>query len=365
MSQLVLRFAVSADGLPQSGLLCDAQSMPFRRRSSLRTAVLAAAVLWAEPAAAQPDTLPALGADPNRVSVSGLSSGGFMALQYAVAFSSSTIGVGVVAGGPYNCAYISVGGTAACEKGAPVGADSYKAAAFFAAMGQIDPVERLKSQNVYLFSGTEDNTVRQTVVDAVGKFFSAAGTTHVQYVRSVSAGHAFVSVNFGAACATSAQPYVNECVVDGVPYDQPREILKQIYGDLQQKATNLSSSPRSFDQTEFALAPFAGLSEVGFVYVPTSCTGAGAKCAVHVVFHGCEQGANAVGDAIYNRLGFNESADTNAIIVLYPQIDLSMTLPDPDGCWDWYGYTGSNFQSQSGLQLAAVRAMIRRLIAKP
>ena len=51
-------------------------------------------------AARSADQLPALGADAGRISVSGFSSGGFMAVQYDVAFSASTIGVGVVAGGP-------------------------------------------------------------------------------------------------------------------------------------------------------------------------------------------------------------------------------------------------------------------------
>jgi len=63
------------------------------------------------------ERLPALGADPGRVSVSGLSSGGFMAVQYDVAFSASTIGAGIVAGGPYNCAYVNRGGIEACTGG--------------------------------------------------------------------------------------------------------------------------------------------------------------------------------------------------------------------------------------------------------
>src|SRR6186997_2072648 len=44
------------------------------------------------------------GGDPNQVSISGLSSGAAMALQYAVAHSGSIIGVGSVAGPAWNCA---------------------------------------------------------------------------------------------------------------------------------------------------------------------------------------------------------------------------------------------------------------------
>jgi poly(3-hydroxybutyrate) depolymerase len=332
----------------------------------MRAALLVATLLWTGPAATQPATLPALGADPARISTSGLSSGGFMAMQYAVAFSASTMGVGVVAGGPYNCAYVNLGGIAACIEGAPAGAASYDAAVSFAALGQIDPVAPLKSQKVYLFSGTEDKTVKRTVVDAVRDFFMVAGApaTNVQYVHDVPAGHAFISVNFGAPCGTTATPFVDECSVDGASYDQPEAILTKIYGTLLPTAASLSASPTPFDQTEFA-SPVAGMSKTGYVYVPASCAEAGAKCAVHIVFHGCQQGAGVVGDAVYGRLGYNEWADANGIIVLYPQVEPS-TMPDnPEGCWDWWGYTGSNFQTRSGPQLAAVRAMVQQLVARP
>jgi poly(3-hydroxybutyrate) depolymerase len=44
-------------------------------------------------------------ADPNSVSVSGLSAGGFMAAQLGVAYSDTfKVGFGVFAGGPFDCA---------------------------------------------------------------------------------------------------------------------------------------------------------------------------------------------------------------------------------------------------------------------
>src|SRR5215471_3577712 len=56
------------------------------------------------PAAAQSDALSAFNADIRESSISGISSGAFMAVQFAVAWSSVVTGVGVVAGGPYYCA---------------------------------------------------------------------------------------------------------------------------------------------------------------------------------------------------------------------------------------------------------------------
>lgn len=49
--------------------------------------------------------LPAFNVNPDSVSVSGLSSGGYMAAQLGVAYSDVfNVGFGVFAGGPYDCA---------------------------------------------------------------------------------------------------------------------------------------------------------------------------------------------------------------------------------------------------------------------
>ena len=57
-------------------------------------------------AAAQP--LPRLAASTGDVTVSGISSGGYMAVQFQVAHSNRVRGAGIVAGGPYFCAEGSV-----------------------------------------------------------------------------------------------------------------------------------------------------------------------------------------------------------------------------------------------------------------
>jgi poly(3-hydroxybutyrate) depolymerase len=320
--------------------------------------------------------LPALSGDPTRVSVSGLSSGAFMTIQYGVAFSASTIGMGVVAGGPYNCANVNAGGIVTCMSGSPNGAASYAAAQEFARLGQIDPVSNLANQKIYMFSGTNDQTVKQTVMNAVPGFFQAAHVpaANIQYVNQYPAGHAFISPSSGNACAVTATPYVNECAAlsaaagsstPGAKYDQPGAILAQIYGPLKPRATTLSSRPIPFDQTEFISSAMSSMDSTGYAYIPVSCTKGGpGHCGVHVVFHGCEQGAQTVHDAVYGKVGYNNWADTNGIIVLYPQADASAFIPvNPDGCWDWWGYSGMDFQVRSGVQLSAVRAMVTRLTA--
>jgi poly(3-hydroxybutyrate) depolymerase len=330
-----------------------------------RVAFLVLALSWSQPLAAAPAKLPRLGADPAKVSVSGLSSGGFMAVQYDVAFSASVMGAGVVAGGPYDCDYLMFGDVNACMDGAPSGSASYDMARYLANWGAIDPVSHLQTQKIYLFSGLNDTTVGRKAVDATFDFFKAAGTpaASIQYVKDVPAGHAFLSPNPAADCGVTASPYVNQCQVAGAPYDQPGAILAQIYGPLQPKRA-AQAQPVAFDQREFTpYIHLSGLADTGYVYIPTDCANGG-KCAVHVVFHGCKQDAGAVQDAVYKQLGYNDWADANKIIVLYPQVASGDAL-NPYECWDWFGYTGFDFPIRSGVQLSAVNAMVQRLLAAP
>jgi poly(3-hydroxybutyrate) depolymerase len=312
--------------------------------------------------------LPALGADPSKVSVSGLSSGAFMAVQYDVAFSASTIGAGIVAGGPYNCAHVNTGSIEACTAGLPAppsGEASVAAARGFATLGQIDSIDHLASQKIYMFSGTKDHVVTQSVMDAVESFYRGVSVppANIEYVKGLPAGHAFIAPGFGNACDSSATPYVNRCILNGAPYDQPEAILAQMYGQLQPEATRLSAQPVAFNQRQFA-STLSGLADTGYVYIPTSCKNGSVKCAVHVVFHGCKQGVSQVGDDIFSKLGYNNWADTNHIIVLYPQVSESKVPYNPEGCWDWWGYSGLNFPTQGGIQLTAVHAMIQRLLSQ-
>jgi hypothetical protein len=69
--------------------------------------------------------------------------------------------------------------------------------------------------------------------------------------------------------------------------------------------------------------------------------------------------------------GYNRWADSNRIVVLYPQVQPRYGLAigswqwlnNPFGCWDWWGYTGSDYATQGGVQIKAVRAMLERLAA--
>jgi poly(3-hydroxybutyrate) depolymerase len=107
------------------------------------------------------------------------------------------------------------------------------------------------------------------------------------------------------------------------------------------------------------------MSHVAYVYVPKACETT--QCKIHVVFHGCFQGANELGDVYYTKTRYNEIADTNNIIVLYPQAQKSARMPfNPAGCWDYWGYSSPdpnnpNFYTKDAPQMKAIMKMIQRL----
>ena len=142
-------------------------------------ATLTTLAFHAGSAAAGPASLPAYGADPGQTSVSGLSSGAFMAVQLQVAYSGSITGSGIIAGGPYYCAANNILFTGICMGQVPFvppnPALMASAARNFSATGLIDPVDNLTNRRVYVFGGTSDTIVRQQAVDATADFFQQVG----------------------------------------------------------------------------------------------------------------------------------------------------------------------------------------------
>jgi poly(3-hydroxybutyrate) depolymerase len=354
---------------------------PTLRPHYLLTALcLVLSLATARDGRAQPPALPALQADLSQTSVSGLSSGAFMAGQFAVAYSGIVVGAGLVAGGPYYCAgypgvwpYIPylTNAMSSCmnpteaHSAPPVAVEAWRAAQAFAKEGQIDDTANLKRQKVYLFSGTSDQTVTRPVVDQTFKFYQLAGVPSEQlaYVADVKAGHALITdKSTDQACALTGPPYINDC-----HFSQAGDILRHIYPKLNPPSAKLSGKILKFNQRGYIHGFLSSMSNTAYAYVPAAC--ASASCRVHVAFHGCRQSALAVGDHFYAKTGYNELADSNRIIVLYPQVEPSALYPyNPRGCWDFWGYTSVNpflpdFYAKSGVQMAAVKAMLDRLAA--
>ena len=145
-------------------------------------------------------------------------------------------------------------------------------------------------------------------------------------------------------------------------YDQAGALLGHIYGSLVPPSTQSLGRFLAFDQTPYMSDDSSiGLAATGTVYVPAACEESG-DCRIHIAFHGCAQNEAAVGDAFTKQTGFARWADTNRLIVLFPQTKTSAL--NPQGCWDWWGYTGRNFLTKEAPQIRAVRRMLVALADK-
>ena len=369
--------------------------MPARRRHARFAAALLALAYAADAGAAE--RLGALPIDPSQVSVAGLSSGAFMANQIHIAHSADVMGAAMIAGGLYGCAVEDVESDgvlalAAQALGACMSvpfllddAKTYKKTVDrLAAKGWIDPPSNVSRAKLYFFTGGSDSVVNSATIETAEALYLALGVPAANIVfedhsgPAANAGHSWVTANYGGACSANASPYIDNC-----GYDQSGAELKAIYGaGLMPPVATATGRILAFDQTEFApdkATAANGLSKTGYLYVPTACeAGAAQPCRLQLALHGCTQSAETLRDKFYTRIGLNEWADANRIVVLYPQahatnlseIPSSLWLTgasalNPLGCWNWWGYSGdSQYLTKKGVQIDAIWRMIRRLEGK-
>ncbi|MEO1203581.1 MAG: poly(3-hydroxybutyrate) depolymerase, partial [Pseudomonadota bacterium] len=113
------------------------------------------------------NALPALAASPD-ITVSGISSGGYMAGQFQVARSASVAGAAIVAAGPWGCALGEIGrALGPCMSGEGLDVEPLRVkASDLAAAGRIDPLEGLADHSVLVFRGTNDAAIAPPVTQA-------------------------------------------------------------------------------------------------------------------------------------------------------------------------------------------------------
>jgi len=302
--------------------------------------------------------LPALKIDKTQTTVSGLSAGGFMAVQLHVAYSATFAkGVGVVAGGPFNCAEGSVVNATGRCMASPAGIPTSTLVSTtntWAGQGAIDPVANLQNSKVYLFSGTLDSAVKTGVMDALRTYYNSfVPAANVVYKKDIAAEHAMVTDDYGNGCTTKAAPYISNC-----NFDLAGAMLQHLYGPL--NARNNAALPTGnfieFNQSEFISNH--GMAATGWAYVPQACqAGGSATCKLHVVLHGCKQNISDVQQQYVRNTGYNRWADTNNMVMLYPQTSTAAT----NSCFDWWGYDNANYAKKSGPQMAAIKAMVDRV----
>lgn len=308
-----------------------------------------------------PPPLPRLNVDPDRVAVAGLSSGAYMATQTHVAWSDHLRGAALVAGGPYGCAGGSLDvALGLCMTGEPDAARLAGKVRERAASGAVAPLAGLAGDRVYVLHGTRDPMVSASVSRASETVYAAlAGDADGMALRwdgEREFGHVLPTVGDGVDCLAGGSPYLGAC-----GFDAAGEAMAWLFGDPPAAAAEASGELVGFDQDAYlGEGEDAQLSDRGLLYLPAACR-AGEPCGVLVVFHGCLQNSDAVGDAFARGAGFNRWADVHRVAVLYPQTRSSYLPLNPKACWDWWGYTGPDYDTRRGAQQRWLAAAMEAL----
>jgi len=231
----------------------------------------------------------------------------------------------------------------------------------------IDDIANLTQSKVYLYSGTRDTVVYPAVMKASETYYKAflSSTSTMKTNFGTASEHCQPTDSYGNACTFKGTPYINNCNMDGAG-----EALNWIYGTLKPKGTANSKNIISVDQSKFVPSGYTlsslSMGPKAFAYVPTACqSGSEKKCYLHIAFHGCLQTISDIQDKFYTHAGYNEWAETNNIIVIYPQAVKSSFMPtNPNGCYDWWGYVNKDYAFKNGPQMQLVRKMAHSFIDK-
>lgn len=307
--------------------------------------------------------------DKTQISVSGISSGAAMATQMHVIYSSHFMGVGMIAGLPFACA--EVGGAVTAETicmhdpslvlPAVLELTTDEAAEAL----EIDPTSYMRNDKVYIFNGKADTMVDPAIGPVIKEYYHhyvAQPRQHIKTVFNIDAEHGQPTDNYGAPCnQLNWKDFINNC-----NYSVAYDLLNFIYGGNLTKPTpdaKQTGQLKTFDQTEFFTpAPSDySIDDEGYIYVPQTCSSRTRRCKLHIAFHGCEMGRKYIGDDYLRHGGYNEVADLNDIIILYPQAIKTEVPLNPNGCWDWWGYTGITYATNGGFQPVGVMSMIDRI----
>ena len=296
------------------------------------------------------------------LTVSGLSSGAYFAVQFHVAHSRIVNASAIFAGGPFYCAESNLEYATQKCMATTLPMDTQTLIAFThtqASLGLIDSPQNMSGDRVYLFSGKDDTVVSPSVMHSLQSYYLAfVDANNLVADYNVPAEHCMPTLDYGEDCSTLASPYLGKC-----NFDAAGAAFKYIYPQLNlERSAPIDANLFSFDQTPFFSSSSASIGDLGYIYVPMSCQSGQTPCHLHVSFHGCEQNIELVGSAYAQHSGYNAWAEKNNIIVLYPYVKVSTVYPyNPKGCWDWWSYTGMDYGVQTGVQMRFVRDIIASL----
>jgi hypothetical protein len=345
------------------------------------------------------------GGNRSNVTVSGVSSGAAMALQYAVGHSKSIAGVGSIAGPPWGCADGSASqaiNKCMCGRQAPD--NKIDLAHELAATDKIDSLSAsstpFRLSRSYVFQSPADAVVVEKSGQANIAFLSSfiGNSPEVDWGDEADgsnrAGHGIIapdSHNESCQASGTETTYIRYCGaednagkmfhalyderdspfdpterVNDIPETEVWQFDQQHLIDLVKVKPNTTVAPDTvwgwlwFWRFPSERRKNFDMAEKGYIYVPPSCRQAGSSCRVHIALHGCRQNAKDFA----NKAGYNNWAEHYKVIVVYPAIEPSASLIgegcqappldstidelpiklNPNGCWDWWGYLDTSKQ---------------------
>ena len=306
------------------------------------------------------NSIPQLTLAPS-VTVSGLSSGGYMAAQYHLAHAEQVSGAAILAAGPVYCAQNSlITALTDCLNKDSSAPDLVAIEQYISTQRQhqkLAPTEQLQNDRVWIFHGSKDTTVYPKLGALLYQQYQQwIAPQNIVFINDKPFAHTFPTDRSDlGSCDVSESPFLASC-----GYDAAGALLTHLLGSVQTKSAKTTGTMFTIEQPQSAAAG-SSLANSGYLYVPTSCA-SGAACRLHVSFHGCKQNAEMVDDAFINGTGLNNYADTNKLVILYPQTKKSSVAPlNPSACWDWWGATGEDYATRSGQQIDAVYQLIKTL----
>ena len=240
----------------------------------------------------------------------------------------------------------------------------------------------LADDRVYIFTGSADQVVvfgRGCAHAPVLRTAGGEGQKASAIDDTVAAGHSIITDNpEDSPLDTNQPPYINRG-----GFMQSHDILRHIHGPLKPPAAEPAGRLVRFDQTEFfGSESRASMSEFGYAYVPRAVE-EGASARVHIALHGCKQGYNYVNYVNGRRRHRQPAALRQSVLHDHrlqrarrhqqhrrrlstgPGSDGNGTQ-NPDGCWDWWGYTSPDpqrpdYYSREAIQIKAIHGMLERL----
>jgi len=301
--------------------------------------------------------------DRNEITVSGISSGGFFASQLHISYSSQVKAAAIFAAGPYFCSKGNfTHALKFCMSQSTKEVDLDPLFEFIqtaASKDLIDSLENVRNSRVFIFSGLHDVVVSPSVVKKTEEFYFRLGAA-IESEYLPDANHVFPTENNGEKCDELGKTFIGKCKFNGA-----KKSLDWFYPNLKPAAAKMKQKNLFiFNQIQFQQkCPLCSFAKEGYIYIPTTCQ-QNEECRFHVSFHGCKQSFEEIGSAYITELGFNEIAESNDIIIFYPQLESAKY--NPMGCWDWWGYSeksaGENlFPTKKGPQITAINEMIDKL----